>query len=252
LVNIKYNGRFGNIMFQYALGRIIAEELGHSMFGDMETLIHKDTISMFNHFDLPKSINGLSCHSVQNENLTGHQIDLQSILTNFTPRNIILDGYFQRAEYYLPHRDKIKQWFVLSDIDFEPNEKDIILHIRRSDFIIVSTPVPLSFYSEILDNGDYDNVYIAGGNQDIDNTVISHFKKYNPIYVDKSAIDTFRMIQKFKNVVQSMSTFCWWSCFLSDNAKCIYTPIPKHGYWSDERPEIDLIINEDKYINIRL
>jgi len=245
MIHVKYNGRMGNNLFQFAMGKILAEELDQgidSYKGQFSDSILCDGI-----------IQSQTTSRHTTTTLTGNIVNLDSK----PPGDIILDGYFQRSEYYLPHRDKIKQWFALPESDFEPNEKDIILHIRRSDFgwDCNNGMLPLAFYGDILENGDYDKVYITGGcshageSKDIDNQVLKYFEKYNPIYVDESPIDTFRMIKKFKTVVQSMSTFCWWACFLSDDVKQVYTPIVNEGYWTKDG-DVDLRIDNDKYIYI--
>jgi hypothetical protein len=64
-----------------------------------------------------------------------------------------------------------------------------------------------------------------------------------------SSIRTFKAIQKFDNVIQSMSTFCWWACFLSDKVKKVYTPITKNGYWKISN-DINLRIPDNRFIYI--
>jgi len=248
MIIIKYIGRFGNNLFQYAFARILAESMGHGL----------DTYAGENAEYLPNCQAEISDRNFWNGpwiELHGNKVDI----TNIPSGNIITEGFFQRSEYYIPHRKEIKKWFEVSEIDFVPDDNDILLHIRRSDFGYKNNAgmLPLDFYGDILKNISFNKVYITGGVShagnlsDIDNNVIEYFKNYNPIYMKGNSIKTFRAIQKFKNVVQSMSTYCWWACFLSDKVEKVYTPITNTGYWSGSHGDIDLTINDSKYIYIK-
>ena len=248
MIQIRYHGRWGNQMFQYSMGRILAESMGHGLepyAGENAEYLPNCQIefSDLNLWQGPLTV------------LTGNKVEM----TGTPCGHIILDGYFQRSEYYIPHREEIKKWFEVPEIDFVPNDNDILLHIRRSDFGYPNNAgmLPLDFYGDILKNTSFNKVYITGGvshrgnQKDIDIDVINYFEKYNPIYMKGNSIKTFRAIQKFKIVVQSMSTYCWWACFLSDKVEKVYMPITNTGYWSGSHGDIDLTINDSKYIYIK-
>jgi hypothetical protein len=172
VVEVKYSGRFGNNLFQYVLGRIIAEELGYYMSSYQGQEKENFTYSQ-------REIKG---YKIDNPVKTykGHKIDLYDILTNKDPRKIVLDGYFQRYEYFAGYRKKIQNWLELADIDFNPEPNDVFLHIRRSDFGLRHNGgmLSLNFYSDILNNNSFNKIYISGGcshignRSDIDNKVI--------------------------------------------------------------------------------
>jgi len=244
MIYIDYPGRLGNNLFQYAFGRILAEEHGHGM--GVYAGEHADILTNCN--EPIKQTNEFSNNLVQ---IKGHDINLSDIPMS----DLRISGYFQRKEYYLAYTDKIKKWFWMPEHENEYGDNDVCLHVRRSDF--GNNTIPLSFYSDILDKENFDNVYITGGintpyGTDIDTSTIDYFAKYNPTYIEEDPVTAFRIMKKFKNVVQSTSTYCWWACFLSEHAEKIYTPLASFGYWSNERPEIDLIIEDKKYINIKI
>jgi hypothetical protein len=100
----------------------------------------------------------------------------------------------------------------------------------------------LKYYCDILSTISYDRVYVLGTG--IDNLVIDTFKKYNPIYINNGEIEDFKFIKSCKKIIMSNSTFCWWAAWLSDATE-IYYPRTKTGYWSSERPDINLIIDDE-------
>jgi len=249
MVTIKYNGRFGNCLFQYFLGRIIAEEKG------LQLLPYDGQYSHLIGTELVKG----NCYT-PNYLLTDNSFNLNDILNDKTQMGYFLDGYFQKAEYFLPYKERIKKWlkfkqgaFIIPDID------DIAIHIRRSDFGWQQNAgmLPLSFYTNILKDLNFNKLYIFGGcshnneQKDIDEQVIKYFEKYNPVYINYSATIDFQILMCFKRVIQSMSTFCWWATFLSDHANEIYTPITNGGYWDLNNPNINLRVNEERYIYIK-
>jgi len=246
MIYIKYNGRFGNNLFQYAMGRILAEQYGHGL-GSYKG---ENSVSLLN---CQRALQDKYSWTGPFITLSGNRVELTAVPSG----SIYLDGTFQRAEYYIQHRDKIKKWFEVPEIEFRPKNEDVVLHIRRSDFGYKHNGgmLPLDYYGDILDNNEFGQVYITGGcshfgeKKDIDDQVKEYFQKYKPLYITSDAIKTFRAIQKFKNVVQSMSTFCWWASFLSDEAERIYTPITNDGYWQ-KNGDINLMINNDVYVYV--
>lgn len=245
MVEIKYNGRFGNNLFQFAMGRIIAIDGQHGLKS-----YRGENWEYFNIDDLPET----RLVSGQTIVLTGHEVKLS---LGVPIGHIILDGYFQKAKYYIPHRKYFQKLFAVPEIEFQPEPDDVFLHIRRQDFgrKCNGGMLPFQFYKDILNSNKFGKVYISGGvahtggQKDVDESVHNAFKEYNPIYINSPSIRTFRAIQKFTNVIQSMSTFCWWATFLSDECKKVYTPITTSGYWSKDS-DIDLRVNDEKYIYI--
>jgi len=73
---------------------------------------------------------------VRNRFSQEHRIDLAGILADRSPRRIVLDGWFQRHEYYRPHRAKIREWFTFCPSIHVPDAKpDVVVNVRRTDYV---------------------------------------------------------------------------------------------------------------------
>lgn len=240
-VHVILRGRIGNNLFQYALGRIIAEHLG------LELTCHQHPIPRAHslgaqaavtltgwseHFpNAPLFIPGrrvalpVEAYELHRNDWHGQIVDLNSLLNNRAPRRIVLDGFFQQYSYYEPYRDKIRSWLQLrsAPAQFEPGPRDVLVNIRRGpDFGLCGWTLPLSYYEGIL-NGldDRGKVYICGTG--LDDQVRRRFAPYDPIYIDGLPLEHFRLLTRFNRIVLSNSTFAWWGAFLS-NAAELYAP----------------------------
>jgi len=243
MIEVKYLGRLGNNLFQYCFGRILAENLGFKL--------KADPISGFPNTNT--KIDGYDYSTYPTQTLNGQVVDLKSILQNKTKRKIVVEGFFQRYEYYKPYKDIIRNDWLFTDKQTteQVNKNDIIAHIRRRDngqevnlFFL-----PFSFYENVLQEANYDRLFIC--TNDLSDPFISQFKKFNPIFRQVSPLEDFQFIMSFNKIIQSQSTFSWWTSFLS-NAQEIYTPIPLEGYWSTEVQDINLRVDdEDRYIYIK-
>src|SRR5262245_18334799 len=118
LVQVLLRGRLGNNLFQYALGRIIAEHHGLQLVCTERPLRPEQPASAL-HMSGPSTLASLSRHfpgaplrlnghsfqtPVESHELErggawgGQTIALEHILADPTPRQIRLHGYFQRFE----------------------------------------------------------------------------------------------------------------------------------------------------------
>ena len=234
MIKVNYHGRLGNNMFQYCFGRILSEELHFNL--DVKPIKYFSNIQPIKKYNF--NLNNLCT-----EELEKHEIDFISIINNKTPRIIILNGYFQRYEYYEKYLDKIKQWLEI-DLKYENNfiinvnPKDFTLHIRLTDLAQLNLhPNMIKFYKDILDNNIFETLYIITDNKN-DKRLIKIFKEYNYQIISNSEIEDFLFIKKSNNIICSQSTFCWWAAILSD-AKNIYLPTNTHiGYY--DRADINL------------
>ena len=92
MVEVRYFDQRSNQLFQYCLARIIAERLGLEL--------HASPIQGFK--VTSEIVPGCSIQHPQ-QLLEGHRIDLASVLSDRTPRRIVLKGWFQRYEYFQPY-----------------------------------------------------------------------------------------------------------------------------------------------------
>lgn len=267
-VEIRFLGHLGNNLFQYALGRILAEELGHALqcvaasdrpgFARVEDASGiRDQLWHFTEgfadvrLTLPgRSVAAPTYRHVTGEQLhwNGHGINLDWLLRHGRDYRIVLRGYFQRCEYYLPYRERIRRWYAFtSAVDApRPGPRDIVLHLRRSyDMRVLGRLLSLRFYEEILEGHAFDRVYVCG--LGIDAATRERLARFRPVYLDLDALATLRLLQGASHIAIANSTFSWWGAWLSDASR-IFFPRPARGYWSPERPEIALEVPESRYV----
>ena len=252
MVEVKYVERLGNNLFQYCFGRILAEKLGFKLKADPIPGFPNTRIEIKGHdySSYPAQI----LLGDEPEKTKRQKIDLSAILRDRTERKIVVDGYFQRYEYYKAYKEVIRNDWLLID---RPQEKqigsdDIVVYIRRSDYIRLGYALPFSYYEKALKMAkEFDNIYVC--TDDVNDPFISLFNKYKPIiyHTANDPLKDFRLMISFNKIIQSASSFSWWASFLS-KAKEIYTPMPLFGHWSAAYPGVDLRVDdEDRYIYLR-
>jgi len=266
-VEVRFFGHLGNNLFQYALGRVLAEELGHALvcvapaaragFDRVEKASGiADTLpALAHHFaDVPLQLPGREVISPQlrlvlgeQPEWHGHGINLAHVLRTGHGRRIVLRGYFQRSEYFLPYRERIRRWFQLPPVDGElrPGPRDIVVHLRRSyDMRVLDRMLSLRFYEQVLEAGSFDRVLVCG--LGIDAATRAALARFRPEYLELDALATLRLLQRATSIAIANSTFSWWGAWLSDAGR-IFFPRPAGGIWSPERPDMALEVPEARY-----
>lgn len=267
MIELIYAGHLGNNLFNYALGRLLAEELGHALscrvagggggFGDIERRAGV-VDRMPGHWemfeDAPQELPGRvverpQIRYVMGEKIqwTGQCLNLPWLLRAGHGHRIVLNGYFQRVEYYLPFAERIRRWFRMRPIDLpvKPGPRDVIVHVRRSlDMRVLDRRLQVSFYTEALQRLKSERVFVCG--LGLDATIREALKPWNPAYLDLDAARTLHLMTKFPQIVMANSTFSWWGAFLSQ-AETIIAPLPSRGVMSPDHADIDLRIPESRF-----
>lgn len=266
-VEVRFLGHLGNNLFQYALGRVLAEELDLALdcvapgarpaFGRVEEAsgIRDRLWTLTDAFsDVRLQVPGRDIRvpqyrQVMGEQLhwNGHGLNLDWLLRHGADRRIVLRGYFQRSEYYLPWRERIRGWLRLPRVagEIEPGPGDIVLHLRRSyDMRVLGRQITLRYYEEILEGHAFERIFVCGLGLDAETR--ARLARFNPIWLDLDAVATLRLLQAASQIAIANSTFSWWGAWLSDATR-IFFPRPVRGYWSPERPEVALEVPEARY-----
>jgi len=255
MIVVKFDGMLGNNLFQYAFCRLLAERMGLELGYEV---VSKLTVygggyctidALTDYFpNAPLSVPGKRIMEPEEMISTHHIIDVDDIVKNKTNRRLFIHGFFQRMDYYEPHKDKIKKWFKMKDVVRPPYAKnDIVLVIRKgSDFS--PWELPLCYYDQAINSlSNVGRVYACGVN--IDEKVKNHLSKYKPIYFNGSPIESFQFIGFFNRIIIPNSTFAWWAAYLSD-AKEIVAP-RSHDYFGcygfTGFKEVDLHMRESRY-----
>jgi len=242
MVIVKYNGLLGNKLYEYCFGRIIAQKLGYKL-----------QVQPLEGFPATKDIIDGDDYSVgyPTEELTGQKVDLNGVLKDRRKRKIIVNGFFQRYEYYKRYKESIrKKWLILkTDFipDFSVDDEDVIVCIRRGDYIRFGWALPMSYYDDALAKIKYRKIYVCSAT--LDPFVRVFIEKYGATFLTYEKYDEIKILKTimyFNKIIISNSTFYWWAAYLS-KAKEIMAPIPLKGVlWSPGYRDVDLISGTEK------
>ena len=234
-VVVAMRGRLGNNLFQYAVGRIIAEQHGFALachtrpLGRTEYLLNIPSARLTElsaYFPgAPLSLPGMvstapiACYDIDHRpGWDGQVFPLAAELQDCRPRLIQLGGFFQRYEYFAPFRARLREWFTpryhgaLTRVD----PRDIVVNIRRgNDFLKLGWILPLSYYRSILSSvASVGRIHICGTG--VDAQVRLFFREYSPVYHAGPPLADFCLMRGCRRIILSNSTFAWWAAYLSD------------------------------------
>lgn len=212
MIVIQYLGKFGNNLFQYAFGRLLAISFNYSLGSDLienHVITAHDNVKGLSYSNDPTVISDIN----QPGNFFPSQLE---------ERLYILYGYFQNIDYYRNRRKLVQSFFNYRKPPV--NKNDIVLHVRLGDYKyfgpkgIVIHP---QYYLDVLKKEEFDKIYIVTDDPN-DTDYFRHFRYFNPAIINSSVKDDFYFIMSFDKVIMSNSTFSWWATFLGD-ASTIYT-----------------------------
>jgi|TARA_R110000824_G_C15051956_1_gene661534 hypothetical protein len=263
MITVHYSGRLGNNLFQYSLGRTLAEKMGYQLqassiegFSGTETTVEGKTVTE----------NPIQFYN-QFLEMDGKHISIDDV-TKIKDRHIVLggNGFFQRYEYYKPYKERIRKWFDIENLDVGQTEEDVVIHLRMGDCITGFVPhrdpyiMPFEYYETILLSSPFKNLYICSDPETLDHPIfleyMKKFEKYSPVLLKGNTIEDFRAVKSFNKIIMSQSTFSWWAAFLS-NASEIFVPVPaaeRHPLgdeWSLASPGVALFVDDEsryKYV----
>jgi hypothetical protein len=221
MIEVLYRGRLGNNLFQYCLGRIFAEEFGLQL--------QAQPIPGF-----PNTADRVSGEQIEapTQLLAGHRIDLAAIFADRTKRKIILDGWFQRHEYYRQYREKIRHWLTFDSTVKNPEAAPgVVMNIRRTDYVWRGWALPFSFYEDALNHlapapGE---VWIV--TDDRHDPFFRGFSRWKPRFYSGTPCEQLLFMTRASRLVMSPSTFSWWPSFLGNHEE-IVCPDSTFGAWS--------------------
>jgi hypothetical protein len=120
-------------------------------------------------------------------------------------------------------------FIIKSDTETCLGDNDVVIHIRSGDIFKDGqkntchyTPAPLSYYTEILNNNNFEKIYIAA--EDKKNPCIDKLLQLYPniIFKQQKLEDDINLILRTKNIICSIGTFIPSLLMLSKNIKNVY------------------------------
>lgn len=253
----KCMGRFGNQLFPFFFGKIISENLKFQLTGptnsDPEfTLFGIDlgyNKSEYASYEAP--IQYINNHSQDNK-LSNLDYNISDIINDTTPRKIVLDGYFQKKYFFIPYKERIKQWFNMTPFNIDLN--DAAIHIRIGDLTIGNNTkhlLPNEYYEYAATLINFNKLSIC---TDTPNApIVKHLiSKYDATIFHDNEKNTISFLAQHNNLILSQGTFSFWSGFLS-NGNNIINAKPKTG-WNSITDDcgIDLLLQGDNYKYVHL
>jgi len=244
VIEVRYKARLGNNLFQYCLGRILAEELGFAL----------KAVPIPGFPNTAQRVNGAAYEGPREVFKGPHLIPLETILADRSPRHIILDGWFQRYEYYRPRREKIQQWLRFGPAIRVPEARpDIVVNVRRTDYVRLGWALPFSYYQEAIETVLPEGGEVSIVTDDRRDPFFRKFARWKPSFFSGTAPEQLLFMAKARRLVMSQSTFSWWPTFLGDVQQVI-CPIPGFGNWFPTSEDLVLkdtnLIERDRFICI--
>lgn len=233
IVQVCYMGALGNQLFQFVLGRILSENLGFSLQAAAIPGFAATAGFCINASEPPVE---------PDEIYQGQVIDLNALLLRREPRVIRLQGYFQRYEYFRPYKHHIRtRWLPpLPSVAAAPDAGDLVMHVRRKDYIAYGWAASFSYYQAALERQDFKRLVLV--TDDPQDPFFLRFRSYRPIFYKGNALESFAFMARANKLVISQSSFSWWAAFLSE-AESVVMPKPSFGIWAE--PDVDLSIDDE-------
>ncbi len=249
MITINYLGEFGNNMFQYSFGRLLAE----ANKINLNTTLPRLPCTTVETFNEPKDKKGTI--TIGDEIFRSNNPDSKLLKLN-PDYDYVLNGFFQDADLYNRYVSQVKNFF---DIPYtKPVLEKSLVAIRLGDYHgqgYNSEIIHYDYYKTVLSKikGDVDisiggrsRRYSGPGEDNFNGNITSaenedkylaHFvtESHNILSPEKDFLTEFTTTFKYKTLVLSNSTWAWWVGFLSES-KDIYT-FEKTGWFTPGIPK---------------
>lgn len=256
-VKIKFSNGFGNNMFQYSFGRLLAENHGLNYCHDSikEMKIKKENYKYNKNLKTIKFKANSNFEAKKYDRNHHKFFDVTYKDCNFDFYSFMF--YFEDYTIYKPYLNKIRSWFPKIK---KTNTKDLVVHFRLKNRLIWDTHYkdfikPELYKKIIISNFNFDRLYIVSDMEKWDymtekdiknikeetrrkfrknttkfvstkksldyiNNLIDNFREFKPkLYHSDKFINDFNFIRSFDKILFKNSTFSWWAATLSEASK---------------------------------
>lgn len=235
---------FGNKLFTYAFAKSLADTYGYALNVPEDSYIQRCGIIEKFPFD---SNEGIRINNPEHyiSDMCVYTRGLDRIIYEIKDHNTLIDGYFHKYEYIKPFKKNIKDLYrTLSKPKETENNCIILLRDSNADGTF---KLPDSYYINLLHSLSFDKLYVSYDHLEKHHSLLKKIEKFEPILLDFSIIELFKIITSKKILIACQGTFSFWAAFLT-NADIIYWPKTQIGpncvNWG-----INLNIDDDPRIN---
>jgi hypothetical protein len=248
MVGVKFNGRLGNQLFQYFFLEYLRSRDG-SKFYFFSNANHAYLTKYFDFGWYDNLLLSPGYFSLLGRGLNKLLGFKDVFIHNFfapkhlTPENYtIYNGYFQ-SDFYLQHLDKrpkvrlrkkYKDAFDAEFGDIFKNNKTVVVHIRRTDYLTYGKrdiSLPIAYFKKQLStiqSADQYKIFFVSDDMEF---VRNEFPaKSNYIFSSNSEIIDFQLIQNADIAIISNSTFAWWAAYLCPKNNIVIAPEKWFGF----------------------
>jgi hypothetical protein len=227
MVSVQFKGGMGNQMFQYAIGRILAEAKGHKL-----EILDPDKRQELLLKQFPATNIPVEGKEIRESTMSvAHDLqymDFEAVKNH--GGHVFLHGYWQKHYYYTPYKDKVREWFAYDDSQFaKPDPEDLVLHVRLGDQLKpepIGLPESSETYVELLKKIPHKKCILIS--DELDSPFLDPVKKFPTVVPTKgSQMGDFTMLKYAKRAIISQSTYAWWATFLGNPDK-VWAPL-SHG-----------------------
>jgi hypothetical protein len=263
LIFVRLTNGFGNNLFQYIAGRLLAEHHKKELvlispFKDYYGLHDLNSLGL--KYDSQQLGYRGNCKIVNEDNYS----DVFNFKYRF--RNLCLDGYFEDYNFYKINLNKIKGWFPVVN---KTKDTDLVLHLRLGERLYskqtfdenLKPRVAPSRYVNAIKSISFNRLHIITDMPEwreinVENFLLYKFhidieedkkvppeisvKYFNDLYntlnefnptisgslkSNRPVVDDFSELRSFKNIIFEHSTTAWWAAALSDAKRVgVYGP----------------------------
>lgn len=242
MVGVYFKGRLGNQMFQYVFLKYLKEKNKRKII--FFTNPHHAYLTKYFELEKYQALTlGSKIYSIIIRCIP-HILFFKDVFVQsfVSPRKvealnfITYNGYFQ-TDWYLNQLKEKPQFEIkekyLSQFnnqygDIFKNEKTVVVHIRRTDYLTYGKrdiSLPIEYFKERLaeiENLDSYKVFFVS--DDIPFVKSTFSEQPNYIFSQNNEIIDFQIIQNADIAIISNSSFGWWAAYLSKKKNIVYAP----------------------------